>query len=59
MVIVDTTVWVDYFRGRDTYETKWLDDQLDIRRIGLTNLILAEVLQGVSPRSTPGPRGRP
>jgi predicted nucleic acid-binding protein len=49
MVIVDTTVWVDYFRGRDTYETQWLDDQLDIRRMGLTNLILAEVLQGIRP----------
>jgi predicted nucleic acid-binding protein len=49
MVIVDTTVWVDYFRGRDTYETKWLDDQLDVRRMGLTDLILAEVLQGIRP----------
>jgi len=49
MVIVDTTVWVDYFRGRDTYETKWLDDQLEIRRMGLTSLILAEVLEGVRP----------
>jgi predicted nucleic acid-binding protein len=49
MVIVDTTVWVDYFRDRDTYETKWLNDQLDVRRMGLTNLILGEVLQGVRP----------
>jgi len=49
VVLVDTTVWVDYLRGRDTFETKWLDDQLDRRRLGLTDLILAEVLQGVRP----------
>jgi hypothetical protein len=47
MTIVDTTVWVDYFRDTVTPETSWLDRELGSRRIGLTDLILCEVLQGV------------
>ena len=47
MVIVDTTVWVDYFHGVDNSETQWLDTELDRERIGLTDIILCEVLQGV------------
>lgn len=47
MIIVDTTVWVDYFRGTRNGETEWLDQQADQRRLGLTDLILCEVLQGV------------
>lgn len=47
MVIVDTTVWVDYFRGTRNPETEWLDQEADKRRLGLTDLILCEVLQGV------------
>ena len=47
MVIVDTTVWVDYFRGIRNSETDWLDTELDRQRLGLTDIILCEVLQGV------------
>ncbi len=47
MVIVDTTVWIDYFNGRRTLHTDWLDIQLARQRLGLTDLILCEVLQGV------------
>jgi predicted nucleic acid-binding protein len=47
MVIVDTTVWIDYLEGTRNSETDWLDAQLDRQRIGLTDLILCEVLQGV------------
>jgi hypothetical protein len=47
VVIVDTTVWIDYLRGRPTREVAWLDRELDRRRIGITDLILCEVLQGV------------
>lgn len=48
MVIVDTTVWIDYLRGTDNPETIWLDQELTRQRLGLTDLILCEVLQGVS-----------
>jgi predicted nucleic acid-binding protein len=47
MVIVDTTVWIDYFYGVRTLQTDWLDVQLARQRLGLTDLILCEVLQGV------------
>ena len=47
MVIVDTTVWIDYFRGAENPETRWLDRELQRQRLGLTDLILCEVLQGI------------
>ena len=47
MVIVDTTVWIDYFNGLRAPHTAWLDIQLARQRLGLTDLILCEVLQGV------------
>jgi predicted nucleic acid-binding protein len=46
MVIVDTSVWIEYLRGVDHPETEWLDRELQRRRLGLTDLILCEVLQG-------------
>ena len=47
MVIVDTTVWIDYFRGRRTAQTQWLDQALGVTRVGLCDLILCEILQGM------------
>ncbi len=47
MVIVDTTVWVDYLQGVHNRETDWLNAELDRQRFGLTDIILCEVLQGV------------
>ena len=52
MVIVDTTVWVDYFQGTSNPETEWLEAELDRQRLGLTDIILCEVLQGVRDEST-------
>ena len=46
MVIVDTTVWIDYFRGSDNSETQWLDRELQRQPLGLTDLNLWEILQG-------------
>jgi predicted nucleic acid-binding protein len=47
VIIVDTTVWVDYLRGTHNPETEWLEIEADRKRLGLTDLILCEVLQGV------------
>lgn len=47
MVIVDTTVWIDYLRGVQNPETDWLNVELDRQRLGLTDLTLCEVLQGI------------
>jgi predicted nucleic acid-binding protein len=54
MVIVDTTVWIDYFRAISNPETEWLDDGLGRRRLALTDVILCEVLQGVRDELTAG-----
>jgi predicted nucleic acid-binding protein len=51
MVIVDTTVWIDYLRGTENPETLWLDRELQRQRLGLTDLILCEVLQGIRDQS--------
>jgi predicted nucleic acid-binding protein len=47
MVIVDTTVWIDYLHGLQNSETDYLDRELGRERFGLTDLILYEVLQGI------------
>jgi predicted nucleic acid-binding protein len=47
MIIVDTTVWVDYLRGTPSLYAEWLESNLTVERLGLTDLILCEVLQGV------------
>ena len=47
MVIVDTTVWIDYLAGIANPQTSWLDREMERQRLGLTDLILCEVLQGV------------
>ena len=48
MVIVDTTVWVDYFRGISTPEVAWLDEHLTQQRFGLLDLMICEILQGLT-----------
>jgi predicted nucleic acid-binding protein len=47
VVIIDTTVWVDYLRGIVSKETAWFESELTRQRFGLTDLILCEILQGV------------
>jgi len=47
MVIVDTTVWIDYVGGILNAETEWLDREMPLQRLGLTDMILCEVLQGI------------
>jgi hypothetical protein len=47
MVIVDTSVWVDYLYDIVNRQTAWLDDAISRQEIGLTSLVLCEVLQGV------------
>src|SRR5271165_2114147 len=47
MVIVDTTVWIDYLGGINNPKTAWLDREMGLQRLGLTDLTLCEVLQGI------------
>ncbi|GBE04667.1 ribonuclease VapC15 [bacterium BMS3Abin10] len=46
MILVDSSVWIDYFNGKKTSKTDWLDSVLGIKPIIIGDLILAEVLQG-------------
>lgn len=46
MIVVDTSVWVDYFNGVSTPHTDLLDRLLLQERILIGDLILTEVLQG-------------
>ena len=46
MILVDSSVWIDYFRGKITPTTDALDNLLGRRLIATGDLIVAEVLQG-------------
>ena len=46
MLIVDSTVWIDYFTGAETHQVGFLNRVLDKVPILVGDLILAEVLQG-------------
>jgi len=46
MILVDSSVWIDFFNGRETTETNLLDEALSTDTICIGDIILAEVLQG-------------
>jgi hypothetical protein len=46
MILVDSSVWIDYFNGNKTSQTDWLDCALGSTPIIIGDLILTEVLQG-------------
>ncbi|MBV6394812.1 MAG: Ribonuclease VapC15 [Anaerolineales bacterium] len=46
MLLVDTSVWVDYFNGIENPQTDYLHENLDRTPILVGDLILAEILQG-------------
>jgi predicted nucleic acid-binding protein len=46
VILVDSSVWIDYFRGVATPQADRLDSLLGSEPIAIGDLILAEVLQG-------------
>ena len=46
MILVDSSVWIDFFRGTVTPQTERLDALLGSELLVVGDLILAEVLQG-------------
>ena len=46
MILVDSSVWIDFFRGNDTPQVDRLDAIFAQERIVVGDLILTEVLQG-------------
>ena len=51
MIVVDTSVWIDYFSGVDSRQTALLDHLLGERPLRVGDLILAELLQGFDTES--------
>lgn len=47
MIVVDTSVWVDYLNGVSSWQTDTLDSLLGERQVLMGDLILCEILQGV------------
>jgi predicted nucleic acid-binding protein len=46
VILVDSSVWVDYFRGNATPQTDRLDGLLGIGSLAIGDLMVTEVLQG-------------
>ena len=46
MILVDSSVWIDYFNGAITPQTEKLDSLLGRQPLAIGDLILTEVLQG-------------
>ncbi|MEZ5494333.1 MAG: PIN domain nuclease [Pseudomonadales bacterium] len=46
MIIVDTSVWIDFFNGKDTAEVIILDRALGTEAVAIGDLIALEILQG-------------
>ena len=46
MIVVDSSVWIDYFIGVKNKQTNKLDESLGLKPVAIGDLILTEVLQG-------------
>jgi predicted nucleic acid-binding protein len=46
VIVVDSSVWIDYFNGVDSAASERLDKLLGVEPLAVGDLILAEVLQG-------------
>ena len=46
MVVVDTTVWIDYVHGVDAPHTNALDNELFHNQVATGDLLITEFLQG-------------
>lgn len=46
MILVDTSVWIDYFNGVPSWQTDQLDNALSKETVLMGDIILAEILQG-------------
>lgn len=46
MILIDSSVWIDYFNGTDTLATRKVDEILGNAEIVVIDLVMAEVLQG-------------
>ena len=59
MVIVDTTVWIDYLNGVASPQAEWFEREISRQRLGLLDLMLCEVLQGLGSDAEAGRESSP
>ena len=53
MILVDTSVWIDFFAGRDLPQVATLEQFIhDSQDIALCGIILTEILQGIADDTT-------
>lgn len=52
MIAVDTSVWIDFFNGRDTSHVRRLNALLGTEEVVVGDLMLCEVLQGLNSEQT-------
>jgi predicted nucleic acid-binding protein len=48
VTVVDTSVWIDYFRGIKTPEIVRLEELAAVETLAIGDLIIVEVLQGIA-----------
>ena len=48
MLLIDTSVWIDWLRGADTDAVRFVQEREAHEELALTQMIYLEVLQGVS-----------
>jgi hypothetical protein len=46
VIVVDSSVWIDYFHGVSTPEVERLDGLLGVTPLAIGDLVLVEVMQG-------------
>ena len=46
-IIVDTTIWIEFFRSPESAVSKHLKDLLRQRRVVMVGMVMAEILQGI------------
>lgn len=51
MTVIETSVWIDSFRGVLNPQTAWLNEHMDREEIALTDLVFFETLRGFSDTS--------
>ena len=47
MILVDTSVWIDFFADRETREVQVLDRAVEREAVGLGDIVRCEVRQGI------------
>jgi hypothetical protein len=51
MILIDSSVWIDYFTGKHTHETELISNIIGTDIIVIGDLIWVEVLQGFQKES--------